>query len=51
MAKNQIGSLDLNLILVFDALLQHRSVTRAARVNRGSSKKVRSRASEWLTAL
>ena len=30
MAKNQIGSLDLNLILVFDALLQHQNVTRAA---------------------
>jgi DNA-binding transcriptional LysR family regulator len=30
MATPQLGSLDLNLILVFDALLRHRSVTRAA---------------------
>ena len=30
MARNHIGSLDLNLVLVFDALLRHRNVTRAA---------------------
>ncbi len=30
MARNNIGSLDLNLVLVFDALLRHRNVTRAA---------------------
>lgn len=30
MAGNQIGSLDLNLILVFDALFKYQSVTRAA---------------------
>jgi DNA-binding transcriptional LysR family regulator len=30
MAKTPLGSLDLNLILVFDALLRHRNVTHAA---------------------
>ena len=30
MSKDQIGRLDLNLVFVFDALLRHQSVTRAA---------------------
>lgn len=30
LSRDQIGSLDLNLVLVFDALLRHENVTRAA---------------------